>query len=161
MSSDSTPRTAAGRALLEHLPPDQLFYVAEGGKIAAILDHILAIEAEAASPAASGDALRLIDDLIEYANALLGADLSYTELDPAADDRAAAERWPLTDSRTYVESVIEAKTWRAELNEYRDRRAALATSPSLPEGDPGPIASELQISGAWPLPSKKKRWWWD
>lgn len=43
----ATPSTAAGRDFLDGLPDAQLFYVGEDGKVTAVVDVILAIEAAA------------------------------------------------------------------------------------------------------------------
>lgn len=53
----SLPHTAAGQALLEHLPMDCLIYTTTDGKIGAILDDILAIEAAAAPTSGLREAL--------------------------------------------------------------------------------------------------------
>lgn len=94
----------------------------------------------------------LLADIFTYIDALLNADLSYTEL-PEGDPRAAAARWPLTDSRVCVEQVIEADTWIEELDALK-ARAALAAPATAPGLDVERLARAMRVSldiYGWPL----------
>jgi hypothetical protein len=74
-------------------------------------------------------AVELAKDAIDYIDALMGADLSYTDL-PEDDERKAIATWPLDDSRIVVAAIIERKTWEDELDSLKERLAELQGVPA-------------------------------